>query len=167
MQVHETVRYAFNDTSSEGEWASLNTILQAPLRVDDEKHIATPSMFHELHCVYMMREALFQRVSLHHAQHCANLLRRWSLCRADLTLEPGDFTDRDFDIDRAGAVHVCRDWTQVLKEAHANWEDWKVFWADHHLWKFVVYFYIAVLFTELETSDIWDKRHSGTEVASI
>jgi hypothetical protein len=34
-----------------------------------------------------------------------------SLCASDLTLEPGDFTKRNFSDDPFGAIHECVDWT--------------------------------------------------------
>jgi hypothetical protein len=34
-----------------------------------------------------------------------------SLCASDLTLEPGDFRQRNFSADPFGATHECVDWT--------------------------------------------------------
>src|SRR5688572_23571064 len=69
------------------------------------------SMYHQLHCVETMGEELISTHRSHwgHLQHCMNFLRELALCRPDLTLELGDFTQRNFDIERTGAVHTCRD----------------------------------------------------------
>ena len=46
-------------------------------------------------------------------QHCLNYLRQQALCHLDLTLEPGDFATRDFDVDRVWETHVCYDFEAV------------------------------------------------------
>ncbi|TDL29998.1 hypothetical protein BD410DRAFT_49513 [Rickenella mellea] len=51
-----------------------------------------------------------------------------ALCSPDLTLEPFDPLDRDFDVDKIGATHVCRDWSAVYTEMSRNWDNWETFW---------------------------------------
>lgn len=46
------------------------------------------------------------------------------LCHPDLTLEPFDPLERDFEVERVGATHVCRDWTAVLENLDRNWDEW-------------------------------------------
>ncbi|PCH33000.1 hypothetical protein WOLCODRAFT_61848 [Wolfiporia cocos MD-104 SS10] len=59
------------------------------------------SMFHQLHCLEMIRESMINGPD-GHAAHCLNFLRQAILCNSDITLESG-----------GESTHVCRDWTQV------------------------------------------------------
>jgi hypothetical protein len=69
---------------------------------------------------------------LSHLHHCLNYMRERALCQADLTLEPGDFTQRNFAQDRVGATHVCRDWNAVISKVDDNWNDWVSVWKEFH-----------------------------------
>ncbi len=57
-------------------------------------------MFHELHCLRAMRNTIeigwktIGHSRQAHILHCFNYLRQWTLCAADVTLEPGDFFKR-------------------------------------------------------------------------
>ncbi|KAJ7052542.1 hypothetical protein C8F01DRAFT_1170356 [Mycena amicta] len=83
------------------------------------------SMYHELHCLQQFRDTLVD-LSAHVAwgdlHRCLNYLRQRALCQADLTLEPGDFTTRNFAQDRTGATHVCHDWNAVVSKVDNNLE---------------------------------------------
>lgn len=59
------------------------------------------SMFHQIHCLSMIRESLITDPN-DHAAHCLNFLRQAMLCNADTTLETGIAT-----------THTCRDFTQA------------------------------------------------------
>lgn len=39
----------------------------------------------------------------------------------NLTLEPADVLERDFEAHRTGATHVCKDWRQYYEEIEKNW----------------------------------------------
>ncbi|KAG9309358.1 hypothetical protein JVU11DRAFT_10594 [Chiua virens] len=83
------------------------------------------TMYHKLHCLGRLRLALEQganrtyEVHAEHVQHCLNYLRMMTLCRADVTLEP--VLDSHLTVDLT-QPHLCRDWTQVYKEAERNVE---------------------------------------------
>ena len=129
-----------NHTESDAEWNILDEVKHPFL--DENKHTSSIPFFHQLHCVWIFRQILLRRPvprKIHHAQHCANLLRQWALCAADLTLEPGDFTQRDFEIERLGAVHVCQDWAQIQEEVDENWQDWLAYYYDNHVYRYEVH----------------------------
>ena len=73
--------------------------------------------------------------SAHH-QHCLNYLRQQALCHPDLTLEPGDFAAaktmprRDFEVDRVGETHVCRDFDAAWDYNTERWLEWYDFLKD-------------------------------------
>ena len=62
---------------------------------------------------------------IHHVRHCLGYLRTSILCRPDLTLEPGDFTQRDFDVDWVGETHSCRDHSVIYDFLDKNFDDWE------------------------------------------
>ncbi len=84
-------------------------------------------MFHELHCLRVLNFAFDRshKATGDHVHHCLNYLRQMALCSADVTLEPGDFTKRNFDGSRTGSVHVCRDWSALYDAMEENWDQWE------------------------------------------
>ena len=61
-----------------------------------------------------------------HFTHCLQYIRQFVLCEPDLTLEPPDVLEWDFEsgIKIPESVHVCKDWKQVYDASGANWEEW-------------------------------------------
>ncbi|KAF9008486.1 hypothetical protein BDZ89DRAFT_965206, partial [Hymenopellis radicata] len=78
--------------------------------------------YHELHCLDTMAG---RRGGVYHATHCLNMLRQSALCHPDLTMEWGDFTKRDFTMERLGSVKLCGDYEYLRDEATRNWLQWK------------------------------------------
>ncbi|KZV85736.1 hypothetical protein EXIGLDRAFT_699029 [Exidia glandulosa HHB12029] len=84
------------------------------------------SMVHEMHCLWILNRVFSSPGNpdrIPHARHCIGYLRHGVLCDADLTLEPGDFFERDFgeETARVGETHECRDWSAVYDAAEKNW----------------------------------------------
>lgn len=77
-----------------------------------------------------MREALVNPFNINtagHHHHCFNYLRQSMLCSADITLEPGDFAERNFTEKRIGATHTCQDWEPIYDMVDDNWFQWVKF----------------------------------------
>lgn len=55
------------------------------------------------------------------------------MCAGNLTLEPGDFTKRNYTQERTGQTHVCRDWTAAYDALADNWVDWFQYKHEHNL----------------------------------
>lgn len=134
MLLHEDARYNWSIPStakavSEKNFPRGSGSFRSPV---DERAVFI-SMYHQLHCVETMGQELVSTRRSHwgHLQHCMNFLRELTLCRPDLTLEPGDFTKRDFAVERTGAVHTCRDADQLRSIAESDWRRWMTFWQDH------------------------------------
>ena len=77
-------------------------------------------MFHQMHCLRMIRQAILQGDARHHIRHCLNLLRQAVLCASDTTiapLEPHHETG-------VGAVHICREWERAYDFIEENQLKW-------------------------------------------
>jgi hypothetical protein len=66
-----------------------------------------------------------------HHQHCLNYLREQALCRPDLTLEPGDFASRNFEVDSVRHTHTCRDFETAWDYNTRSWQDWYCFLKEN------------------------------------
>ncbi|KJA25155.1 hypothetical protein HYPSUDRAFT_38122 [Hypholoma sublateritium FD-334 SS-4] len=144
LHVEESVHYALDAPEAFEEWAELQQRIPGAGSVrfgPSHRYFILP-MFHELHCIENMRDEVLgqginrnkKMVGWGHVQHCANYLRQWTLCRADLTLERGDFAERNFTWDRQGATHQCRDWRAVFDAVHSDWKSWVDYWRVEKLW---------------------------------
>ncbi|KAF8169234.1 hypothetical protein BJ912DRAFT_1048458 [Pholiota molesta] len=137
MAVEESVHYDIESKASSYEWDELNPGGKASIRIGPEYHAAALPMSHQLHCIgnfkSELRDSSSRSYGWEHVEHCTNIMRQWALCRADLTLESGDFMQRDFDWDRKGATHECLDWQDVYGALVSDWEAWTSLWKKHHL----------------------------------
>lgn len=127
MVAEETIHYAISSPEAMEEWATTQVDGGGYLRLGPPRRGFAVSMFHELHCMRLMRYALNGQYSVYargHMQHCLNYLRQEILCASDVTLEPADILDRDHTMERFGSVHVCKDWEALYEDAEANWKGW-------------------------------------------
>ncbi|KAJ7664449.1 hypothetical protein DFH06DRAFT_323729 [Mycena polygramma] len=128
MTMEESRHYAVTGPDALDEWASGTPVGYGYVRLGPESRGFSLAMFHELHCLHVMRLPLDGKASAHtlgHMQHCLNYLRQFILCSPNLTLEPVDVLTREFEENRVGATHVCRDWTQMYEEMENNWREWE------------------------------------------
>ncbi|OJA16844.1 hypothetical protein AZE42_03620 [Rhizopogon vesiculosus] len=79
------------------------------------------SMFHQIHCMEMIRLALIHGPNKR-SGHCLNFLRQTILCNSDITLDPllDDSDGTMGGTDGLGVTHVCRDWSQVYSYVAEN-----------------------------------------------
>ncbi|KAM6498928.1 protein of unknown function (DUF3328) domain containing protein [Amanita muscaria] len=139
MAVEESVHYPIVGPAAKEEWLWTAALGDNHVRLGPEKRMFAVAMFHQLHCLRGIRESLevgWEALSLPrrgHIHHCFNYIRQWTLCDGDLTLEPGDFTKRNFTVERQGAVHTCRDWELVYDYMAERWKDWTKFRIEHDI----------------------------------
>ncbi|EGO00641.1 hypothetical protein SERLA73DRAFT_178504 [Serpula lacrymans var. lacrymans S7.3] len=137
MSVEESVHYSLADPEASDEWLWTAPLGDNHIRLGPDMRMFAIPMFHQLHCLRGIREAMENGLSsLHHAQqehihHCFNYIRQWTLCSADVTLEPGDFMSRNFTTERVGATHTCRDWEPAYTVVNDRWFEWKKFKQEH------------------------------------
>ena len=137
MTVQESVHYDIMAPEAETEWLWTATIGDGHVRIGKEQRMFAVAMFHELHCLRAIRGAIEKgwnntsHARQAHILHCYNYLRQWTLCAADATLEPGDFTKRNFTTERIGATHTCIDWTAAYEMMSEKWSEWDKFRIEH------------------------------------
>ncbi|KAJ8063043.1 hypothetical protein OCU04_008287 [Sclerotinia nivalis] len=86
-----------------------------------EQH-AMVSVFHQLHCLFIAREAYFNpgEVNLKHLYHCWDYLRQGIMCSSDTSLEWMPAPPNDMGSTGWGYEHVCRDYGEVFDWAERN-----------------------------------------------
>ena len=137
MTVEESVHYSLTDPEASDEWLWTAPIGDNHIRLGPSKRMFSVSMFHQLHCLRAMREAMekgigsFHRAQREHIHHCFNYIRQRTLCSADVTLEPGDVFARNFTTERIGATHTCRDWEPSYGMVNEKWLEWRQYKAEH------------------------------------
>ncbi|KAI0300034.1 hypothetical protein B0F90DRAFT_1620340, partial [Multifurca ochricompacta] len=131
MVVEESVHYVPGVPGAYDEWKYERGFgFDGAGRVGVNNRTFAVSLYHQEHCLLYLYKQLTNRTDKHrfsHHQHCLNYLRQQALCHPDLTLEPGDFTTRDFDVDRVGQTHTCRDFDTAWDHNTKNWLDWYQF----------------------------------------
>ncbi|GBE89266.1 hypothetical protein SCP_1502740 [Sparassis crispa] len=128
MTVEESMHYPLLGVPSDIEWFSSMSPGSGYVRLGPEDRMFVVTMFHELHCLRVLNLAFGKArfATPAHIKHCLNYLRQGILCAPDLTLEPGNFEEKDFEVERLGATHTCRDWSivfQMMDENYYNWEN--------------------------------------------
>ncbi|KAJ8090150.1 hypothetical protein PM082_018735 [Marasmius tenuissimus] len=130
LTIEESVHYSpFETQLSTKEWLYNSPWGTGTYRGGSEHTLFFVAGFHDMHCLRHIHASLLnthhKSKGWGHLQHCFNIVRQSILCQADMTLEEGDFTQRDFTKDRFGATHICRDWDAVYDEIGSNWVEWR------------------------------------------
>ncbi|KAF9467895.1 hypothetical protein BDZ94DRAFT_1155206, partial [Collybia nuda] len=127
LRVEESNHYPLHGNASDDLWFSPTSAGWGYTHLGPEDRNFMVTVFHELHCLRVLNFAIGDSVNLGHVHHCLNYFRQATLCSADLTLEPGDFVTRNFETDRVGALHTCKDWSVVYDLMQERWDHWVEF----------------------------------------
>jgi len=124
--AEETTRYPLLGNGSDDEWFSLTSEGFGFVRLGEDHRLFMVTMYHELHCLRVLNLAFSKApiASPDHIQHCLNYLRQGALCSPDLSLEPRNFEEKDFRVERMGAVHMCKNWEKVYEVMGQNMARW-------------------------------------------
>ncbi len=137
MVVEESVHYAPGAPGAVDEWWYERGFgFDGAGRIGGDNRTFAVSLYHQEHCLLYVHQQLTNRTGkdrLPHHQHCLNYLRQQALCHPDLTLEPGDFTTRDFEAQRGGETHACRDFEAAWDYNARDWLDWYYYLEDTRL----------------------------------
>lgn len=137
MTVQESVHFDITAPESQAEWLWTASAGDGHVRIGQDKHMFAVAMFHELHCLRAIRGVIengwdtITHERQGHLLHCFNYIRQYILCAADTTLEPGDFTKRNFTTSRVGATHTCVDWEPLYVMMKEKWDEWDGFRIAH------------------------------------
>jgi hypothetical protein len=141
MVVEESVHYVAGGSGGKDEWEYQRGFgFDGAARLGADNRTFAVSLYHQEHCLLYFHAQLTDRTKDDHSsgrfahhQHCLNYLRQQALCHPDLTLEPGDFALRDFDVDRVGQRHVCRDFDTAWDYNTEKWLEWYQFLKDSRI----------------------------------
>ncbi|KAM5542345.1 hypothetical protein V8D89_003804 [Ganoderma adspersum] len=127
LVVEDSSHYPILGPDAREEWASSTPKGFGYVRLGPEHRAFSVSLFHQYHCMRVLRDGLagnHRPQTATHIGHCLVYLREMILCAPDLTLEPHDPLERDFAAERVGAAHVCEDWRQAYDGSSDNWDEW-------------------------------------------
>ncbi|KAJ7450939.1 hypothetical protein B0H11DRAFT_1741562 [Mycena galericulata] len=119
LTTEDSEAYSLSDFDAYGDWRSTDLFPGGNgfVRLGPNGRPFGVAMFHQMHCLQMIRNAIVQGDADHHARHCLNLIRQTVLCASDTTL---DALNHEGGTDGLGSVHVCRDWQKVYDFVEEN-----------------------------------------------
>ncbi|KZT23562.1 hypothetical protein NEOLEDRAFT_537357 [Neolentinus lepideus HHB14362 ss-1] len=126
MLMQDTVHYGVNGSEAEREWDSTFPRGEGFVHLGAERRRFGLSMFHQMHCLQMIRHALTSGNIGTHTTHCLTYLRLMVLCRVDLQLEPASGTSDEswMDVDWI-RERDCKDWEQLYEWIGKNNDDYE------------------------------------------
>jgi hypothetical protein len=140
MVVEESVHYVAGLGGGKDEWEYQRGFgFDGAARLGAENRTFAVSLYHQEHCLLYFHAQLTEPrgySTTGHHQHCLNYLRQQALCHPDLTLEPAgdfDFARRDFEVDRVGQRHVCRDFDTAWDYNTEGWLGWYNFLKESRI----------------------------------
>ncbi|PCH39113.1 hypothetical protein WOLCODRAFT_34841, partial [Wolfiporia cocos MD-104 SS10] len=129
MAREPSVHYALDTPIAIREWNATLPSGGALLHLGPSFRQFTLSMFHQLRCLNIIREALVslrvdpdtrkEELNLELARHCMHYLRQMVLCRADTRLEAAR-SAKGQGVTVWDVTHECRDWSVVYDAAEEN-----------------------------------------------
>ncbi|RPD74899.1 hypothetical protein L226DRAFT_68182 [Lentinus tigrinus ALCF2SS1-7] len=136
VTLEESVHYPPLGAPTDQEWLSIASPSYGYIRLGPEDRTFVITMFHELHCLRMINRAFSKMpgATVYHIKHCLNYIRQGVLCDPDLTLEPGNFEERDFEVERVGGTHMCLNWDPLYEWVDDNYYGWinRTGWVPPH-----------------------------------
>jgi len=133
LTIDDTEHFQIATPEAMSEWNSIFPPGRGFIHLGPNKRRFGLSMFHQIHCLDMIRQAMLSDTTSGHIHHCFSYLRQVALCHADLTLEEGvpalgvDPTG-ELPVNGLDMTHTCRDWTKVydyLSDQYYDFKDWR------------------------------------------
>jgi len=119
LTIEDSDRYGLSDFNAYADWRTTDLFPKSNgfVKLGPEGRSFGIAMYHQMHCLQRIRNAIVQGDPGHHTRHCLNLLRQTVLCASDTTLDP---MNSGQGTDGLGIVHVCRDWQTVYDFVEQN-----------------------------------------------
>lgn len=86
---------------------------------DGSTQVFTPTMFHQLHCLDIIRRDYVARHASVGSERCLNYLRQTILCQSDLRLESARASVSPHLVSFSGD-YTCNDWSIVYEAMRAH-----------------------------------------------
>ncbi|KAG2362352.1 hypothetical protein BDR07DRAFT_1609564 [Suillus spraguei] len=130
LTFEDSKYYSTSGLSAWSEWDLLDHFPKGHgfVRLGPNGRLFGVSMFHQIHCLQMIRLALINGPN-DHSGHCLNFLRQAILCNSDTTLDPVYINGSMSGTNGLGVTHICRDWSQVYAYTEENQRG--PAWAEH------------------------------------
>lgn len=141
IAIENSRHYALDSPDADAEYESMYPGELGFLHLGPNRRFFGVSMYHQLHCLNSLRQAIVHASKRHqgghsqkknekreqvaHVDHCLNYLRQTILCSADLTLEPEIVLGSQEVGEGLGVVHVCKDWGALHEFIERNTDEWK------------------------------------------
>ncbi|KAJ6585763.1 hypothetical protein B0H19DRAFT_427383 [Mycena capillaripes] len=90
-----------------------------PLQSEPGNYAFALDVFHQLHCLDMLRQQLhlrhnYTRIPISHVRHCIGAIRQALMCSADISTVVWQWSaERQLAEQRDDVVHVCRDFDRI------------------------------------------------------
>ncbi|KAJ7506557.1 hypothetical protein B0H11DRAFT_1971777 [Mycena galericulata] len=114
LTPENTVHFQIYPNSAAEEWAAIFPPGGGFVQFGPKGELFGLALFHQMHCLSRIREAMASRKSSVHVHHCFNYLRQIILCDANPTIEPVIPIVGRRSVN-AEVPRVCRDWTAVYQ----------------------------------------------------
>ncbi|KAK7683575.1 hypothetical protein QCA50_013413 [Cerrena zonata] len=142
LTIEDSRHYALDSPDADAEYRSIYPGKHLGfIRLGPKRRFFGLSMYHQIHCLDSLRNAILgrhghggashEKRDVEHSHHCLNYLRQTIMCNADMTLEP-EIREGSQDVGEGLAVtHVCKDWSKVHAFVEEN-EKWA--WGNISTW---------------------------------
>ncbi|WPH02707.1 Hypothetical protein R9X50_00557500 [Acrodontium crateriforme] len=120
---------------TDSEWLESNSEGEFAVLVDEGvghgKHLASFDVFHQLHCVDLLRKGIrrdyydkhegsfagaSEKIVHGHLEHCVEILRQTLMCHGDTSLLTYNWVKgREMPYPNFNTLHVCKDWDALVR----------------------------------------------------
>jgi|SRR5882762_9852395 len=120
LTPENTLHYQIYTEDATAEWASIFPQGGGFVYLGPDGRPFGLGLFHQMHCLARIREAMSTRKSSIHVHHCFNYLRQMILCEANPTIEPVIPILGRRSVN-AEVPRVCKDWTKLYDLAQNSY----------------------------------------------
>jgi len=123
LTPEDSLHYVMTTPEGLAEWDTIFPRGGGFVSIGPDQRVFGFSMYHQMHCLIRIRDAILDHENTPHVHHCLNYLRQLILCDANPTLEKVimEISDRAVDLRKE---RVCRDWSKVWEVAEEGYEIW-------------------------------------------
>lgn len=120
---------------TKAQWEAVNEYHEYPVQLEQDhgtgQYLASLDVFHQLHCVDLLRKALHREyydahegsfagapeaVVQGHLEHCVETLRQTIMCHGDISLLTYNWVEgRDMPYPNFNTLHTCKKWETLTR----------------------------------------------------